>query len=337
LLLQWRRAETGRPPWGELGRTLGVAALAFLVVAPWYLLHFADNVRQILSVRILGAADHGAQAFQTDLVLPLAAALIGLLVGGWRRNWPVLGCFAWLGLNALVALRPSEHGLQHDGALIAMIVALAPLGVSILIDRVAVLRPFLICAFLVSAIVAPGVKQGIVTAFAHGRSLAPDTSVAWIEANIPPGTPVYVDSGQFRSLLPTPKAADRLWGDVASPYAWKEKYLHDMALYDLDGPEPLRVMAADRMDADLGNRRRFYMLGASGQSDRPRYELRPVSYGGFFDLPPKAAIDRLCDEGGVYLHSGAAIPDLPPPAKSWVRPDGNSTYIYQVAAGGCGR
>ena len=337
LLLQWRGMETGGPPWRALGKTLGIAAIAFVLIAPWYPLHLADNVRQIVSVRILSAADRGSQAFQTYLALPLAAALTGLLVGGWRRDWPVLGCFVWLGLNALLAVRPSVHGLQHDGALIVMMVALAPLGVAILIDNVAKLRPFLICAFLVSVVVAPGVKQGIMTAFVHGRSLAPDSSVAWIEANVQPGTAVYVDSGQFRSLLPTPKAADRLWADVASPYAWKEKYLHDIARYGLDSIEPLPVMAADRMAADLGNRRRFYILGLPGQTDRPRYELRPVSYGGFFDLQPKAAVARLCEEGGVYLHSGSAIPDLPDPVQSWIRPDGNSTYIYQVAAGGCGR
>jgi hypothetical protein len=337
LLLQWRHAETARPAWGELGRTLGIAAVAFLLVAPWYPLHLFDNIRQIVSVRVLGAADHGSQAFQTYLVLPLAAALTGLLVGGWRRDWPVLGCFVWLGLNTLLALRPSQHGLQHDGALLVMMVALAPLGVSILIERVAVLRPFLIAAFLVSVVVAPAVKQGITTAFVHGRSLSPDTAVAWIEANIPPGTAVYLDPGQFRMLLPTPKAADRLWADVASPYAWKEKYLHDVARYDLDGGEPVRVMAEDRMVADRGNRRRYYMLGSAGEPDRPRYDLRPVSYGGFFDVPPQIAIQRLCAEGGAYLHSGPAIPELPPPAKSWVRPDGNSTYVYQVAAGGCGR
>ncbi len=53
LLLQWRRAETARPPWPELGRTLGIALTAFLLVAPWYLPHILDNVRQILSVRVL--------------------------------------------------------------------------------------------------------------------------------------------------------------------------------------------------------------------------------------------------------------------------------------------
>ena len=337
LLLQWWCADTARPPWGELGRTLGIAAVAFLLVAPWYPLHLLDNVRQILSVRVLSAADHGSQAFQTYLALPLGAALIGLLVGGWRRNRPLLGCFVWLALNALLALRPSEHGLQHDGALLVMMVALAPLGVSILIERVAVLRPFLIAAFLVSVVVTPGVKQGIMTAFVHGRSLVPDTAVDWIDANISPGTRVYFDPGQFRMLLPTPNAADRLWDDVASPHAWKEKYLHDLARYGLDGGEPLRVMAADRMAADLGNRRRYYMLGGAGEPDRPRYDLRPVSLGGFFDMPPQTAIEQLCSEGGVYLHNGPAIPELPAPARSWVRPDGNSTYIYQVAAGGCGR
>jgi len=53
---------------------------------------------------------------------------------------------------------------------------------------------------------------------AEGRSLEPDQAVAWIETNVPEGTPVYVDFGQFRTLLPTPEAADRLWADVAAPW-----------------------------------------------------------------------------------------------------------------------
>lgn len=338
LLLQWRRAGTRRPPpWHELGRTLGAAAVAFLLVAPWYLLHLADNIRQIVTVRILGAADHGSVLIQAGLALPLAAALIGLLVAGLRRDRPMLGCFVWLGLNALLALHPSAHGLQHDGALVVMIVALAPFGVASMIGTVPILRPFLISAMLAAFIVAPGVWQGIKTAFVYGRDLSTDRSVDWIETNVPLLTPVYIDSGQFRSLLPTRKSADRLWADVASPYAWKEKYLHDMARFGLDDSEPLRVMSDDRMAADLGNRRRFYILGSPGQPDRPRYDLRPVSSGGFFDLSPKAAIERLCGEGGLYLHSGAAIPGLPAPAMSWVRRDGNSTYIYRIAAGSCGR
>jgi hypothetical protein len=336
LLLQWRRAGTSRPPWAELGRTAGFALASFLIVAPWYMPHLLDNLRQIVSVRLLGAADQGEDLFQAGLALPLAAALIGLLVGGLRRNWPVLGCFIWLGLNALLALRPSEHGLQHDGALIVMIVALAPLGVAILLEQVPVLRPFLVAAIAVALVISPSVWKGIKTAFVYGRSLAPDNSVAWIEANVAAGTTVYVDSGQFRTLLPTSRAADRLWADVASPYAWKEKYLHDMARFGLDSDTPLRVMSADRLAADMGSRRRFYILGSPGPSRQPRYDLWSVSYGSFFDLPPKAAIQRLCGEGGVYLHSGTAIPDLPAPAMSWVRRDGNSTYIYQVAAGGCG-
>ncbi len=215
-----------------------------------------------------------------------------------------------------------------------MIVALAPLGVAAFFELAPILRRFPVCVAAIAIIVAPSIWQGVKTAFVYGRSLAPDQSVDWIEGNVPAGTLVYVDSGQFRSLLPTPRAADRLWADVASPYVWKEKYLHDMARLGLDDSEPLRVMSTDRLAADLGNRRRFYMLGAPGQANRPRYDLRSVSYGSFFDLPPKAAIEQLCRDGGIYLHSGTAIADLPPAAMSWVRPDGNSTYIYRVAAGG---
>jgi hypothetical protein len=336
-LLQWRRAEPGRPPWDEFGRTMGVALIAFLLVAPWYTLHILDNIRQILSVRVLSSAEHGVQWFQAGLAIPLAIALIGLLAAGWRRRWPAFCASVWLGLNALLALRPSEHGLQHDGALIVMVVALAPLGVATIFELVPILRRFPVWVAAIAMIVTPCMWQGVMTAFADGRSLEPDQSIDWIEANIPAGTPVYVDSGQFRALLPTSRAADRLWADVASPFVWKEKYLHDMARFGLDDSDPLRVMSTDRLAADLGNRRRFYILGAAGQAERPRYDIWSVSYGSFFDLPPKAAIAQLCRDGGVYLHSGTAIPDLPAPAMSWVRRDGNSTFIYRIAAGGCGR
>ena len=52
LILQWRSAE-GRVPWRDFAVTIGVAALAFLVVAPWYLTHLLGNLRYILSVRLL--------------------------------------------------------------------------------------------------------------------------------------------------------------------------------------------------------------------------------------------------------------------------------------------
>jgi hypothetical protein len=341
-LLQWQREKARPLPWAEFGRTMGIALVTFLVVAPWYLPHVLDNVRQILSVRILGVAtveysSFPLRWFEAGCIVPLVIAIAGLTLAGLRRNWPALGCAILLGLNTILALRPSEHGLQHDGALIVMIVALAPFGVSTLSELAPIPRRFSICVALIATIVGPCLWQGVKTSFIDGRSLTPDQSIDWIEANVPADTPVYVDSGQFRSLLPTSKAADRLWADVASPFVWKEKYLHDMARFGLDDGEPPRVMSTDRMDADIGNRRRFYMLGVPSQTDRPRYDLRPVSYGSFFDMPPKMAIDQLCREGGTYLHSGAAIPDLPTPAMSWVRRDGNSTFIYEIAAGGCGR
>jgi hypothetical protein len=340
-LLQWRLAETRPLPWADFRRTAGVAVVTFLIVSPWYLLHFLDNIRQIVSVRILGVAtveysSFSSRWFQAGLAIPLAVALIGLALAGLRRNWPAFGCAIWLGLNTLLALRPSEHGLQHDGALIVMIVALAPFGVGVLFEAAPILRRPPVCVAAIAIIIVPCVWQGVKTAFVYGRSLAPDRSIDWIEANVPPGTPVYADSGQFRSLLPTAQAADRLWADVASPYVWKEKYLHDMTRFGLDGSEPLRVMSADRMAADLGNRRRLYILGAAGQAERPRYDLWSISYGSFFDMLPKTAIERLCHDGGVYLHSGMAIADLPSPAMAWVRRDGNSTYIYRVTAGDCG-
>ena len=342
LLLQWRRAETRSLPWREFGRTAGIALLTFLVVAPWYLLHFIDNIRQIVSVRILSFAtveysSFSSQWFEAGFAIPLAVALVGLLLAGLRRNWPDFACGIWLALNTALALRPSGHGLQHDGALIVMIVALTPLALSALSELIPFpVRPS-VRIVVVAIIVGPGVWQGMKTAFIYGRSLESDQAIAWVEANAPAGTQVYVDSGQFRSLLPTPEAADRLWADVTAPDAWIGKYRHDMARFGLEETGPLRILSTDRLASDRGNRRRFYILGGTGQPERPRYDLWPVSYGSFFDLTPESAIVRLCREGGVYLHSGTAIPNLPAPAVSWVRRDGNSTFIYRIATGGCGR
>jgi hypothetical protein len=341
LLLQWRRAETRSLPWAEFGRTTGIALIAFLVVAPWYLLHFLDVIRQIVSVRVLGATvgEHASlirQWFEAGIAIPLIVTVAGLLSAGLRRNWPAFACGLWLALNTVLALRPSQHGLQHDGALLVMIVALLPLAVSILTEFTPALRKPVVSAVLVAAIAGPTLWRGVAVAFADGRSLEPDRAVAWIETNVPAGTPVYVDFGRFRTLLPTPQAADRLWADVAAPEAWLGKYRHDTARLGLGDTPPLRAMSTDRLDSDRGNRRRFYMLGDTGQRNRPRYDMWLVSYGSFFDLTPATAIERLCRDGGIYLHAGTALAGLPPPAMSWIRGDDNSTYIYQVAAGSCG-
>jgi hypothetical protein len=340
-LLRWRRTESSRPPWAEFGRTAGIATITFLIVAPWYLLHVLDNIRQIVSVRVLAVVTVEYSAFssswfQVCFVLPLAVTLLGLILGWLRRDWPAFACGIWLALNTVVALRPSQHGLQHDGALLVMIVALVPLGFSILSDLTPPLRKPALGCVLVFTIAAPCVWQGVKTAFIYGRSLQPDQAIAWIEANVPAGTPVYVDYGGFRTPLPTAEAADRLWADVAAPEAWLGKYRHDMARFSFGDVPPLRVMSTDRLTSDRGNRRRLYILGAAGQPGRPRYDLWMSSYGSFFDLTPETVIGRLCAGGGVYLLSGAEqMKSLPAPVMIWKRSDGNWTRIYRVAPGDC--
>ena len=94
-------------------------------------------------------------------------------------------------------------------------------------------------------------------------------------------------------------------------------------------------MSDEHLYQERGVYRRFYILGASVDSRRPRYDLYVVSDGGRFDVPLAEAARRICAEGGVLVHFGEPIAGLPAPAASWVHaPGGYVTRIHVVTRPG---
>jgi hypothetical protein len=340
LLLSWRRSwQRDVPPWRDCGTLFAASVVTFLVIAPWYVTHLIDNVRQIISVRFL-PAPHEQKAWQEllsgGIAIPLAVATVALLLSALRRRWPDLLCGLWLALNVAILLRVSSHGLFHDGALVVMIIALTPLGVAQLQDLVPALRRPAGAAALVVVVAGLTVYQGAVATAETIPNLAPDDAVAWVEAHVPAGTRVY-SLYRIAMPLPTPAASERLWDDVAEPEAWVPKYIYDTTQkFKLGGAWPLRVMSQDRIASDYGFRRRYYILGVPLDPKRPRYDLWEDFEGSFYDRHTDAIVADLCQHGGVYIRYGTALSQLPAPAMAWVRPDDTlSTYIYWVKPGTC--
>lgn len=340
LLLQWRRAQDRALPWNDFKTVMVTALTVFLVVAPWYVTHLVDNIRQIISVRILPSpAEDQAPAWvvwwNNGILLPLAVAVSGLLLASRRRRWPDLLCGVWLLINAVIAARLPSHGLHHDGGLVVATIALVPLGMFALADLLPSLRRPIGATLLAVLMVGPAAWQGVSFAQVAAHARSPDDATAWLESHVPAGTRVYIEGSRIATPLPTPEAAERLWADVASPDAWVPKYIRDTKRFGLAGARALRVMSVDRLASDLGNRRPYYILGAPLQPNRPRYDLWIVSLGSFYDVSPDAAIDWLCGHGGIYIRQGEPLPRLPPPAAAWVRTRDDSTYVYRVTPGSC--
>lgn len=339
LLLQWRSAP-GRVPWRDFALTIGVAALAFFVVAPWYLTHLLGNVRYILSVRLLDTVhgDDVPTAWQVfwfeGLTLPVTAALAGLAVAGLRRRWPEALAGVWLLLLTALAFKPTDFGLRHDGAMVVATIGLLPVALGALAELVPQRRRAVAMVNIGLLVVAPAIVLAVHDAFMLRKARVADQAVAWIERNVAPGTKVYI-MDRIDVPLPTPEAAERIWTSVAQPDAWREKLRLGSERFGLGGGGLPRALSEEHGYQERGVHRRFYILGAPLQPRRPRYDLYIVSDGGRFDVPLAEAARRICAEGGVLVHFGVPIAGLPTPAASWPHaPGGFVTRIHVVTEPG---
>lgn len=212
---------------------LGSSIIVFLAVAPWYVTSLAGNLRQIISVRLLSPPTGPGPAHNValDLLLgglglPIALTIVGLLLTRGRGRFWGMAIGVWIALLAMLALKPSTHGLRHDGALLLLAAVMAPAALARLMELArgdGLQRIGVVVAALLGLQVT---ASGAYAAWDGYRNAVQGDAVAWIEENVPAGSPVYWVEGFFRMPLPTPESADRLWALTANPEAWRLKYRH---------------------------------------------------------------------------------------------------------------
>lgn len=342
LIALWRRPEPRVSPLRDVLAVMASAPLAFMVVAPWYLPHLLGNLRLIISIRLYPQIAVGAPSAIENLLfggiaVALPVTLIGLLLSQRHTRNADWIALAWLALLTAGAMRPSHHGLRHDGGLVVAVVTLLPMALQNIGLRLRQNHRAVVLGAMALVLAGPVVVLGAAKAWKLASDNRPDKAVAWIESNVPAGSRVFIRD-RLDIPLPTPAASDALWNEVASPDAWKLKMQGASASrFGTAGSRVPIALSEEHMYLDRAIRRRFYILGAPYAPERPRYRLGIVSDGTMFDLSSRAAIDLLCAEGGVYIHNGPAIPRLGTPTATWLDHSLRGTYIYVVRAGECGK
>jgi hypothetical protein len=291
--------------------------VVFLAAAPWYVTSLAGNLRQIISVRFLSPAGFdgsGASALWQLVVagvgLPILASIAALLLtprGSGRICAIATGL--WMALLTLLAMRPSVHGLRHEGALLLLSTVMIPFAVARAMEATRV-GTAIVCLLALHVAVT-----GADEAWSQSRAAAGADPVAWLERHLPAGATVYWADG-FKVPLPTAEASDRLWGDVASPDAWRVKYQRAAQRLGLGASSP-RAMSEDPMQLERALRRRWFILGAPVDSARPRFDVHLVAEATPFATSHAQAIEALCNRGGTYVYFGQPSERLGRPTVIW--------------------
>jgi hypothetical protein len=353
-----QRTEAGRRLRSSLG-CLGIAVVTFLIVAPWYVTSLAGNLRQIISVRLLTPPEQGGSLLAAlgehalaGMAAPIILVIGGLLIAPTAREaatqgsaggrplpsrWFTIAAGLWVALLAAMALKPSIHGLRHDGALLVLVAALAPVALQQFLARSTFQAAPRVVTLLLAALLGLHViATGTLAAVAAWRAAVQGDPVAWLEQNVPAESTVYWVEG-FKVPLPTVGSSERLWAETANPQAWRIKYRHAAERLTLGGQAP-RAMSEDSLQLDRALRRRWFILGATGTADpavdakRPRYDIHLVAKFGPFAETVGEVLDALCTKGGTYIYIGWPNERLGEPRMRWrpADPSRNSIIIYTI-------
>ena len=337
LLEMLRRAAPGQRGI-VLVKSVAIAVLTFLAAAPWYITSLAGNLRQIISVRILNVpvgdgslVDVVRGLLESGIGVPIVLVLALLILAARGPGWLFhVATGLWLALMAAMALRPSNHGLRHDGALLVIAAVMAPVALALglnLARRLAVQRVATIVTILLRVQV---LAAGGLAAWTTYRAAVRGDPVAWIESHVPPGSRLYWTDG-FAVPLPTTENADHLWSEVAAPDAWRKKFEAAAQRFHLGADLP-RAMSEDPMQLERAQRRRWFILGGQIDKTRPRYDLR-LRAETDFALPLTEIVKRMCAEGGAFVHQGAPLDQLGTAKATWLPLSGDplgAVRIYQL-------
>jgi hypothetical protein len=335
--LFWDNPEAGAG-WRPAAKALMLGGVLLLLIAPWLTISPLGVLRTIATTRgtpLAAPAGNPRVATFVDLAWGQGlgpAVLVGALplvpLSGGRRA-RVLVLAALVGLLALSMFAGPYVPLRYHGGPIVGLILLAAVGAGAAIRRCAAV-PWAAPVAVAVLLLLPTV-QVVRQLAARRSSWTPEQATAWVEQHVPAGTRVYDQVvWDLRPPLPTPAAADAAWDEVTDQQAWRRKFQRGLSRFGPGVASVLpRAMSEDNLVLDRGLWRRYFILGADRQPDRPRYDLRPFGMGsqvfGVQDLP-----ERLKSEGGVVIWREP----LPPPAAlgtpvmQWVRPDGTGTFVF---------
>jgi hypothetical protein len=316
----------------------------FVIVAPWFLMTFAACLREVATVRLgagLAVAKPAEVFFQVIweqgmlLYVPLFLLGVAEWVMGKRRRWLLALYVLLAGFSILKS--PASAGLRHHGAPLLLVALGALYGLRLAGRQTEKLRDFSISAFSVSVflpvlsllcLVLPAV-QTCRLVYKQRGNYVPDLSTEWVETHVPAGTILYVQPWMFNAL-PTAKAADADWAELADNSAYQRKFKAVMRRFELDADEIPRALSEVNLALERANHRGQFILGARHWAQIPRYDTRIFNLGPVFGVRDlSAAFGRT---GGVVVLRGP--PDDPlakglgEPVKEWLSPSGYGTRVY---------
>ncbi|MCS7034940.1 MAG: hypothetical protein NZ561_13260 [Phycisphaerae bacterium] len=305
----------------------GIAAVSFLVIAPWWLMSWFGNLRSVIGARFLGAmkpvtfGDLMTEMFWFNaLVVPCA-----LLAWSWvlavrrPRGWLVPAAATLILLSVIAGNAKLSY---HTPAILAVLLT-AAIGAGAL--PAAGLKLAAV-ATVVSLVVAAG--HSIRFRHAERQAYAPDEALAWIEAHVPPGTRLYWPGGVYKLPLPTDSAAAAMWSEVVDEPSWRKKMEWAVGFVPGTDAQALpRATSEDIMAKERCYVRPWYILGGRPEVPIPRFDVR--RYGDSITFGVWDPIPEFRNGRCVIVVKGKRVDEqLGKPAAEWTSPRGWGTFVY---------
>jgi hypothetical protein len=310
-------------------RIAGIAFLVFAVAAPWFLASPMSGLRNAVVIGVFhsGAANgsrlarSGGFLLEQGWIIPFTLAFATTFwpfrrAGGgdrWRRLFVFCSC-------SVVMFLPARELRYELPLLLGLLPSL------LLLLHLAAARSKCLPATLAGVILLGPIAASFHAAERIHRDRIADLSTGWIEQHIPAGEKVFLSYTKLQTLLPTRAAADRIWNDVRSTDAWRQKIGNAGSRLGFDSKAFPRAFTEEPMNLEIGNRRRWFILGSDLAPNTPRYDLQ-VSDSIVFG--PQDMRASFATEGGLLVWRGEPLPQFGEPEAYWVSPSGLGVFIYR--------
>jgi hypothetical protein len=306
--------------------------LAFVVVAPWYLMTLLAGLRAIGTIRgsatgltITAPLTLFRQAvWEQGLLFHVPLFLLG--VGVFLVKFPRRRLLAiYLLLVGYGMFKNAAFGFRYQGAPIILAILAGVYAVGLLRDR-AVLFAWVIS---IGALILP-LGQTLRMVVNSRREYVHDDATHWVEQHVPSGSIVYVRPW-ISNLLPIAEAADAGWSEVAGLSAYERKFRSGLQRFQLNTREVPRALSDVNLALEKGNRRFLFILGGHQWLNAPRFDTRVFQNGPVFGVRDLPATFK--ETGGVIILRGPADDPLvaalgAAPAVAWVNRSGEGARIY---------